>query len=186
MASTPQLLKAGGAAVTLTALLLMIAAIFGAHTYRNLAIGEDPSDPRHELIEKLAADVAQHNDVKADLDALDKLNREPPAGPANRALAETISAGLLVGLTLLSLQILLTRRTRRVINPGLFLATIAAWIFTVFTVHAFNRSDLDLHASNIAQAQTDVGNFDEIAPAVALGIITFTWLGLRPRIKEYS
>ena len=184
--TSPQLLKAGGAAVTLTALLLMVAVIFGAHTYRNLAIGEGPNDPRRPLIEKLAADVAQHKDPKPDIDALENLKQTAPETAPPTALGTTIAAGVLEGIALVFLQIFLTRRTHRVINPGLFLATITAWIFVVFTAQSFTRSDQDLRASNTEQAQTDIAHFDEIAPAVALAVITMTWFGLRPRLKEYA
>ncbi|MDE3196038.1 MAG: hypothetical protein KGN84_06835 [Acidobacteriota bacterium] len=186
MASTPQVLKAGGAAVTLAALLLAIAAIAGAHTCRNLAVGLGPNDPRRPLIEKLAADAAEHKDLTPELDALGKLNPALPDTVPNRALPLTVGAGLLEGLALVSLQILLTRRTHRVINPGILLATVTAWIFVVFTAQAFQRSERDLRLSRVSQAVSDVANIDQIAPVIALSVIALTWLGLRPRLKEYN
>ena len=216
MATTPQLLKAGGAAVTLTALLLMLAAIVGARTHRyetlvigrdstplphidnaasvvDMAIGLDSKDPRRRLLEKLATDLAEHRDTAPDVDALDKVNRDAvetewtrEQEESARVLAMTIGSAILLGLSLVSLQILMTRRTHRVINPGLFLATIFAWIFMVFSTQSFNKADRDLRASNTGQALTDVANFEEIAPGVTISVVALTWLGLRPRIKEYA
>ena len=124
MATTPQLLKAGGAAVSLTALLLMLAAIA----------------PR------------LYN----------------PCGPFSNGVPDSeILAAVLQGVVLVSLQIVLARRTRRLLNPGLFLATALAWIFTVFALR-------------------QIANSEAIAPAIALAVVTLTWLGLRPRLKEYA
>jgi len=122
--TTPRLLKAGGAAITLAALLLTIAAV----------------SPR------------LYN----------------PCGPIPNGVPESeMGAAVLQGAALLVLQIVLARRTRRFLNPGLFLATVLAWVFTVF-------------------AARQIPNSQEIAPGVALAVVTLTWLGLRPRLKEYA
>lgn len=122
--TTPRLLKAGGAAITLAALLLMIAAI----------------SPR------------LYN----------------PCGPLPNTVPESeVGAAIWQGIALVVLQIVLARRTRRFLNPGLFLATVLAWIFTVF-------------------AARQIPNSEEIAPGVAVAVVALTWLGLRPRLKEYG
>jgi hypothetical protein len=61
-----------------------------------------------------------------------------------RAMIFLILAGAALGAILFLLQAFLLRRMRRVLNPLLFLATLAAFIFVVYAGQRFVSSDADL------------------------------------------
>jgi hypothetical protein len=216
--NTPNLLKAGGVAVTFTALLLMLAVIEGARSHRHQiqVIGRDcaPSivaaqhiaaaladmdataadsdssnfdrrrteaataiitaaenitfgDAERIPIQKLAIGLAAYsaavvrnvrqaqnimdNDLLPAAAALDEANRKELEAvwaeqktASERSLSLMIVAGILLGGVLLALQVFLAQRMRRTLNPGLFGATVAAWLFVVFAAQSFNTADRDL------------------------------------------
>ena len=214
--NTPNLLKAGGVAVTFTALLLMLTVIAGARSHRHQiqVIGRDsaPSivaaqhisaaladmdasaadkdssnfdkrrteaataiiaaaenitfgDAERIPIQKLAIGLAAYsavqnarqaqnimdNDLLPAAAALDDANRKELEAvwaqqktASERSLSLMIVAGILLGGVLLALQVFLAQRMRRTLNPGLFAATIAAWLFVVFAAQSFNTADRDL------------------------------------------
>ncbi len=224
--NTPNLLKAGGVAVTFAALLLMSTAIVGARTHRHetQVIGRDsaPSivaaqhigaaladmdasaadndtsnfdkrrteaisaivaaaenitygDAERIPIRKLAiglgtyaaavqnardkhqidawrqAESIMDNDLLPAAAALDDANRKEIEAvwaqqkvASERSLTLMIAAGVLLGGALLALQVFIGQRMRRTLNPGLFGATVAAWLFVVFAAQSFNIADRDL------------------------------------------
>ena len=216
--NTPNLLKAGGVAVTFAALLLMLSVIAGARSHRHQiqVIGRDsaPSivaaqhisaaladmdatvadrdssnfdkrrteaaaaiiaaaenitfgDAERIPIQKLAIGLAGYseaavrnvrqaqnimdNDLLPAAAALDDANRKEleavwaqQKSASERSLSLMIVAGILLGGVLLALQVFLAQRMRRTLNPGLFAATIAAWLFVVFAAQSFNSADRDL------------------------------------------
>ena len=83
---------------------------------------------------------------KANSDELERVWAQQKSDSA-RVLAMTIIAGSLLGVALLALQIFLARRMRRTLNLGLFAATVAAWLFVVFSAQSFNSADRDLRVA---------------------------------------
>jgi hypothetical protein len=83
---------------------------------------------------------------KANSDELERVWVQQKSDSA-RVLAMTIIAGSLLGVALLALQIFLARRMRRTLNLGLFAATVAAWLFVVFSAQSFNSADRDLRVA---------------------------------------
>jgi hypothetical protein len=227
--NTPQRLRAGGVAVTIAALLLMLAVIAGARTHRRqvqtigrdaapsivaaqhigaaladmdaTAADEDRTKFESRRIEAVSAMVAAAGNItygdaeripiqklaigmgtyvaavqsardghkidawrqaesimdtellpaaaaldKANSDELERVWAQQKSDSA-RVLAMTIIAGSLLGVALLALQIFLARRMRRTLNLGLFAATVAAWLFVVFSAQSFNSADRDLRVA---------------------------------------
>jgi len=215
--NTPNLLKAGGVAVTFTAMLLMLTVIAGARSHRHQiqVIGRDsaPSivaaqhisaaladmdataadrdrstfdkrrteaataiiaaaenitfgDAERIPIQRLAIGLAAYsaavqnvrqaqnimdNDLLPAAAALDEANRKELEAvwaqqktASERSLSLMIVAGLMLGGVLLGLQVFIAQRMRRTLNPGLFAATVAAWLFVVFAAQSFNAADRDL------------------------------------------
>jgi len=218
--NTPNLLKAGGVAVTFTALLLMLTVIAGARSHRHQiqVIGRDsaPSivaaqhisaaladmdataadsdsstfdrrrteaataiiaaaenitfgDAERIPIQKLAIGLAAYsaavknsrqaqkimdNDLLPAASALDDANRKEleavwaeQKNASERSLSLMIAAGIMLGGVLLGLQVFISQRMRRTLNPGLFAATVAAWLFVVFAAQSFNAADRDLRVA---------------------------------------
>jgi hypothetical protein len=82
---------------------------------------------------------------------LDKANRkaiDDAYGEQSRkssvAMTMLILAALVAGVALTGMQIFLAGRMRRAINPLLFLATLAAWILTIYAGQRFRDSDHEL------------------------------------------
>jgi hypothetical protein len=63
---------------------------------------------------------------------------------SRRSLFLTIAAGIILGGLLLAIQVFLAQRMRRTLNPGLFAATVVAWVFVVYAGQSFNNADRDL------------------------------------------
>jgi hypothetical protein len=84
-------------------------------------------------------------------DALDKANRDALDAAYHAQKSATVRAYVLLGLAavaaggiLLWMQVFVAGRMRRMLNPGLFLATLTAFIFVVYTGQRFVTSDRDL------------------------------------------
>jgi hypothetical protein len=233
--TTPQILKAGLAAIWIATLLLMGAAISGARSHReamktigrdsapsiiaaqkiraaladmdanaanellggagakdarlhfdqrhddaisgivaaaeNITYGEAERGPIHKMalgIGTYAAEIQtarERNSVPAwrhaaefmdstllpEAQALDDANRKALdaayAGEKaryGRSYFMLIAAALILGAALFQMQVFLARRMRRTLNPGLFLASVAAFVLVVFTGQRFGQSDRDL------------------------------------------
>jgi hypothetical protein len=99
----------------------------------------------------LVATGLMHSDLFHQADALDKVNKShldaayESQGKSNdgaEALATLVGMGL--ALALLSTQVFLLRRMRRIVNLPLVVATVLAVAFTVYLVRRFNDAREDL------------------------------------------
>ncbi len=84
-------------------------------------------------------------------DELDRANRKAldetydgQKATSTRALVFLVLAGAALGGVLILVQVFLLRRMRRTLNPLLFLATLAAFIFVIYAGQHFGASDRDL------------------------------------------
>jgi serine/threonine protein kinase len=90
------------------------------------------------------ADTILHQTLLPAADALDQANREAldRAGAGHRGavlwgLARTVAAGLALLAALTATQVILYRRTRRLLSPALFTATLLTAGYLVSTVYTF-------------------------------------------------
>ena len=106
---------------------------------------------RHDIAawreaEKIMDDSLLPNAAKLDEANRDELIKAYDAQGRASTLAITllILAGILAGVALISVQIFTAARMKRIFNPLLFLATVAAWILVVYAGQRFQASDRDL------------------------------------------
>ena len=85
---------------------------------------------------------------------LDRANRDALDGTydgqkteSRKALVFLILAGVALGGVLVVVQVFLVRRMRRILNPMLFLATLAAFVFVIYAGQHFGASDRDFRVA---------------------------------------
>jgi hypothetical protein len=84
-------------------------------------------------------------------EALDRANRQALEAAYEKQRSASVKASVLLAIAalaaggiLVAMQIFLAGRMRRILNPGLFLATLTAFLFVVYAGQRFVSSDRDL------------------------------------------
>ncbi|MEU5884208.1 hypothetical protein [Spirillospora sp. NPDC047279] len=107
-----------------------------------------------------------------------------------------VAAGALLLGTLAALQVMLSRRLRRRVNPWLAVATLTVLLLVPLTVSLLASGAADLREAGSAAAGPTMAVSAEVAervplvwaaipPAGAAAVVLLVWLGLRPRLAEY-